>query len=405
MVSVHVISTNTEFVDACNLLAQGSGPLSIDAERASGFTYSQRAYLIQIYRREAGTFLFDPPAIGDMSLIMSAVGDQEWILHAASQDLACLREVGIDPPLIFDTELSARLLGLERVGLGAVVEALLGIHLAKEHSAVNWSTRPLPEPWLDYAAADVLHLIDLRDKLLDMLTSTGKLAFAMAEFEATRLKPEKLISTDPWRKLSGLHTLRQPRQLAVARSLWLARDQLAQLRDVGAGRLIPDSAIVAAAAALPRSAGALIAVKGFNGREAKSSLQRWWVACEAGLATENLPQIRVLSDALPAPRLWRDRNPEGYARLTVARHNLNERARDLEMPIENLLAPAALRQVAWNPPEPLTMVTIGEALLTEGARAWQVSETAQFVLESFQNSAQKLEEILTSENRRTSDDS
>ena len=71
-----------------------------------------------MFRRGAGTFLFDPPAIGSLGELNDAIRDEEWIFHAASQDLACLREVGLDPVRIFDTELGARLAGLPRVGLG-----------------------------------------------------------------------------------------------------------------------------------------------------------------------------------------------------------------------------------------------------------------------------------------------
>jgi ribonuclease D len=394
VVSVHVITTQAEFTAACSALAQGNGPISIDAERASGFTYSQRAYLIQIYRRGSGTFLFDPPAIGTMAALMIAVGDNEWILHAASQDLACLREVGIDPPRIFDTELCARLLGMERVGLGAVVEEVLGTHLAKEHSAVNWSTRPLPEPWLAYASADVEHLVDLRDALAERLAESGKEKIAAAEFEATRTKPEKPSSANPWRKLSGLHTLRQPRQLAVARALWFARDELARSRDISPGRLIPDSAILSAATALPTSAGALMSVRGFNGRDAKGSLSRWWQAVSEGLAETDLPPLRVPSDTLPAPRMWKDKNPEGYARLTVARHAISRRALEMQMPVENLLAPGALRQIAWAAPVPLSIETVSASLLKEGARPWQIKETAAAITESFIDSQSKLDAML-----------
>jgi len=163
-----VVDTRDAYLAATAALAAGHGPVGVDAERASGFTYSQRAYLIQVYRRGAGTFLFDPPPIGDFTELNDALADVEWVLHAASQDLACLREVGLDPVRIFDTELAARLLGIPRVGLGTVVEALLGIHLAKEHSAANWSTRPLPESWLVYAALDVELLPDLRDRMVDL---------------------------------------------------------------------------------------------------------------------------------------------------------------------------------------------------------------------------------------------
>ena len=393
MVKVHVIANRDEFLDAVNRLVDGHGPVAIDAERASGFTYSARAYLIQVYRRGAGTFLLDPPAIGSLEELGAALSDEEWILHAASQDLACLREVGIHPQRIFDTELSARLLGLERVGLGAVVESLLGVHLAKEHSAVNWSTRPLPEPWLAYAAADVEHLPDLRDALWDQLESSHKASFAVAEFEAVRSRPDKPASATPWRRLSGLHTLRQPRQLAIARSLWIARDEIARERDISPGRLIPDAAIIAAATANPSSRSALSSLKTFNGRESRSLMNQWWSAVERGQVDEDLPPLRVPSDELPAPRLWKDKNPDGYARLTVARHAVSARATELSMPVENLLTPAVLRQIAWKPLEPLSAETVSAALLREGARPWQIRETAEAIADAFVDSDAKLAAI------------
>ncbi|HLU64333.1 MAG TPA: ribonuclease D, partial [Protaetiibacter sp.] len=170
---VHVIDTREEYLEAVEALRRGEGPFAVDAERASGFRYSQRAYLIQVFRRGAGVFLFDPPAIADFSELAEVMRSQEWILHAASQDLPCLREVGLDPERIFDTELGARLAGLPRVGLATVVEELLGVHLAKAHSAADWSTRPLPQGWLVYAALDVELLPELRDRIAELLEQAG----------------------------------------------------------------------------------------------------------------------------------------------------------------------------------------------------------------------------------------
>jgi ribonuclease D len=289
-----VIDTEDEYLDAITQISAGHGPIAVDAERASGYRYSQRAYLIQIFRRGAGVFLFDPPAIGRFDALQHAISDEEWIIHAASQDLACLREVGLDPTRVFDTELAGRLLGLNRVGLGAVVEELLGIHLAKEHSAADWSTRPLPESWLEYAALDVELLVDVRDKLDELLTASGKQKIAAEEFEATRLRQPKLSRQDPWRRLSGLHGVRGARNLAVARELWTARDALARERDVAPGRLVPDASLVAVVKAQPRSSAALAALRDFKGRASRTDLAVWWNAVERGLTTDDLPQQATL---------------------------------------------------------------------------------------------------------------
>lgn len=379
-----VIEDRAEYLAAVETISAGDGPAAIDAERASGFRYSQRAYLIQVFRRGAGSFLFDPPAIGgDLHELGDAVGTDEWVIHAASQDLTCLREVGIDPVSLFDTELAARLLGMDRVGLGPVVEELLGVHLAKAHSAVDWSTRPLRDEWLEYAALDVELLVDVRDRLVDRLAAAGKSEFAAEEFAATLARDFNPPRTDPWRRMSDLHTVRGQRGLAVARELWYARDALAQETDIAPGRLVPDKSLAAAARALPASKRELAEMKDFNGRASRSQLDRWWAAIERGRATDDLPAIRVAGDALPPVRAWADRNPAAAERIGPAREAIAGLAQELAIPVENLLTPEYLRRVAWAPPEPPTADAIGDALQALGARPWQVALTAQRIADSF----------------------
>jgi len=385
---VYVIETRDEFLAAVDEIAGGTGPVAIDAERASGFRYSQRAYLIQVFRREAGSFLFDPPAIGELTELHDAIGDGEWVLHAASQDLACLREVGLKPSNIFDTELGARLAGLPRVGLGTVVEELLGIHLAKAHSAADWSTRPLPQPWLVYAALDVELLVDVRDELDKILTDAGKAEIARQEFKATLEKEPKPVNPDAWRRLSGLHSIKQARNMAVARELWHARDSYAREVDTAPGRLLPDASITAAAKILPKSRTELSNLREFNGRASRSQLPRWWAAIQAGAATEDLPLVRVRGTGIPPVRSWSDRKPEADLRIQAARAAFAEISEELAIPVENLLTPELLRQVAWDPPEPLTVDSIRERLTAGGARPWQSDTTAQAIVDAFVEASQ-----------------
>lgn len=383
MVEYTVIEDAAGLSAASKSLASGTGPVAVDVERASGFRYSQRAYLIQVFRREAGVFLFDPSTIEDFSPLQDAIGDAEWVFHAASQDLPSLRERGLEPPVVFDTELGARLLGHERVGLGAVVEETLGITLAKAHSAADWSTRPLPPSWLEYAALDVEHLVDVRDKLAAELDEQQKTEFARQEFQAVLERLPKPPRDDPWRRLSGLHTVRGRRSLAVARSLWQAREDYAREQDVAPGRLVPDRALVAAVLADPQSKQALAGVKEFNGRASRTQLDRWWNAIVAGRESSDLPPDRVPSDTLPPPRAWADRNPEADRRLKSARPAVEARAEELRMPTENLLTPETLRRVAWTPPAEVTAESISGALADLGARPWQIEQTAQVIADSF----------------------
>jgi ribonuclease D len=383
-----VIDEEEAFVAAVASLAAGSGPFAVDVERASGFRYSQRAYLVQIWREGAGVVLIDPPALHDVDRLQPVLATDEWILHAASQDLPSLRELGLEPPRIFDTELASRLLGHERVGLGAVVERTLGITLAKEHSAADWSTRPLPQSWLEYAALDVVYLRDIRDALVAELAEQGKTEIAAEEFQAVLDRPAKPQRADPWRRLSGLNTLRGRRAYAIARELWNTREELARTTDVAPGRLVPDRSLVAAVAANPATKRDLAALKAFNGRASRSELDRWWAAIERGRETEDLPPERVRSDTLPPPRAWVDRNPEADARLKAVRPRLEERATALQMPTENLLTPDILRRIAWAPPEPADAESISTALADAGARPWQIRETAQVIADAFVDSVQ-----------------
>ena len=383
-----VIDTREQYLEAVARLSSAGGPVAVDAERASGFRYSQRAYLIQVFRRGAGTFLFDPPAIGSFAELQAAIGDTEWVLHAASQDLPCLREVGLEPGSLFDTELGARLAGLPRVGLGAVVEETLGLHLAKEHSAADWSTRPLPASWLTYAALDVELLLDVRDGIFERLESAGKLDLARQEFDAVLAREVPEAKAEPWRRLSGLHTVRGQRALAVARELWLARDAYAREVDTAAGRLLPDGSIIVAARTTLASKRELAALKSFSGRASRSQLDRWWAAIEAGLATDDLPAFRSGDDSIPPPRAWADRNPEADRRLRAIKPRLQVIADGLELPLENLLTPEHVRRIAWNPPTSIDLSAVAEALMALGARPWQVDATAQAIVEGFVEASQ-----------------
>jgi len=351
-------------------IAAGSGPIAVDAERASGFRYSQRAYLVQLRRGGAGTALVDPIPLGsDLSELAPALTGPEWVLHAANQDLACLAEVGLAPSKLFDTELAGRLAGLPRVGLGPMVEQLLGLGLEKGHGAADWSRRPLPEDWLVYAALDVEVLVELRDVLADLLTEQGKYDWAMQEFETVRTAGPPAPRAEPWRRTSGIHKLRKPRALAAVRSLWEARDRLAADRDIAPGRVLPDAAIVDAAVSAPETAQALAGMAVFRGRSQRRLTNYWFAALQeaAGLDTDALPRPSPPADGPPPVARWADRDPDAAARLTAARAALAGTGEQWSVPVENLLLPDLLRRLCWTPPE-----DVAGAMRKGGARDWQV---------------------------------
>ena len=379
-----VVETLEALQAAAEAIARGTGPVAIDAERASGYRYSARAYLVQLRREGSGTFLVDPVPLPELTPLAEVLEGTEWILHAASQDLACLAEVGLRPARLFDTELAGRLLGYPRVGLATMVEELLGSRMRKEHSAVDWSSRPLPRSWLEYAALDVEVLVELRDVLHRQLVAAGKLDWALEEFEHLRTAPGSVPRPEPWRRTSGLHRVRGRRSLAAVRALWQARDAIASQRDVTPSRIIPDSAVVEAAVAMPRDRSALLALKGFVGRGAQRYAGTWLDALrQAGTLSESeLPALAARLDGPPPPRTWAERDAAAAARLSAARAALTAKAEELSVPVENLVSPDAVRRVLWEPPEPADVEGTAAALRRLGAREWQVRLTAPLLAEA-----------------------
>ena len=370
-----VITTAAALADVVEAFGAGSGPVAADAERASGYRYGQATYLVQLRRAGAGTALVDPTELPDLSALGTAVGDAEWVLHAASQDLPGLAEHGLRPASLFDTELAARLLGMPRVGLAAVVADTLGLGLAKEHSAVDWSTRPLPQDWLRYAALDVEVLVEVRDVLAERLAEAGKSDWAAQEFEHVRTLPPPAPRPEPWRRVSGTHTVKGRRRLAVVRSLWQAREENARRRDVSPGRVLPDRAIVAAAKAMPASVPQLVALPEFATKGARRRAPAWQEAIDRAQALDeaDLPSTRgPRTDGPPQPRTWADRDPVAARRLAGARDVVAALSEELSVPAENLLQPDALRRVCWTPPEPANAEEIGEFLRGRAAREWQI---------------------------------
>ncbi|MFE1800509.1 MULTISPECIES: HRDC domain-containing protein [unclassified Streptomyces] len=371
-----VITDEDALAEMIAAFAAGTGPVAVDAERASGYRYGQRAYLVQLRREGAGTALIDPVACPDLSGLGEALSGTEWVLHAATQDLPCLREIGMVPSRLFDTELAGRLAGFPRVGLGAMVEGVLGFVLEKGHSAVDWSTRPLPEPWLRYAALDVELLVDLRDALEKELDRQGKLEWAREEFDAIASAPPPEPRKDPWRRTSGMHKVRRRRQMAVVRELWETRDRAARRRDISPGKILGDGAIVEAALAVPANVHALAALNGFGHRMGRRQLDQWQAAVDRAkeLPDAELPQPGQPLTGPPPPRAWAEKDPAAAARLSAARAAVSALAETLNMPQENLITPDTVRRVCWEPPAAADAASVAAALAGYGARAWQVAQ-------------------------------
>lgn len=378
------VDTPQGLAEVADRMGGGTGAVAVDAERASGYRYGQRAYLVQLRRAGSGTALIDPLPFDDLGVLDAAIADAEWVLHAASQDLPCLDELGLRPRRLFDTELAGRLAGFERVGLGAMVERVLGYTLEKGHSAADWSTRPLPRAWLTYAALDVELLVELRDALAEELRAQNKLEWAEQEFAALAASRPPAPRTDPWRRTSGIHRVRSARGLARVRALWETRDELARRRDLAPGRVLPDSAIVAAAQADPADERALLALPVFSGRATRRLAGTWLAALQRArsMADGELPSTSGGGDGPPPAHRWADRDPAAAARLARARQEVMALAAEHTLPTENLIAPDSVRRLAWSPPDPLSVDSVADALREFGARPWQVELTGVALAEA-----------------------
>ena len=383
-----IIDTEEAFGQALEQLAKGSGPFAVDAERASGFRYSARAYLIQIKRTHGGLHLIDPIPFGPGHKLFidlnNLLNTDEVILHASTQDLPCLRELGLNPVKLFDTELAGRIAGLPRVGLGPLLESIMGVLLAKEHSAADWSARPLPKEWLTYAALDVELLVELRNHMYKVLADAKKLPWALEEFASILKAPPAPPRVDPWRRTSGMHKIKRRDQLAVIKSLWIARDEIASKQDIAAGKLLNDSAIVELAIAVPTTKKEVEKCLRPLGLRARwiENLQLWLdsIASAVALPEDQWPSMRTNADTLPPIKLWRDKFPEKFAPLSHARAAIELIAQENQIPVENLITPEHVRRVCWKPPvgatSTLSVSEVETALSELGARQWQIDLVA-----------------------------
>jgi ribonuclease D len=382
---IQLVASNQTMQDFLQELKTTSFPVALDAERASGFRYGQKAYLLQVAIKGSCIFLIDPVADYAPELwtdFISTIGSTPWIIHAASQDLPCLTELGITPSKILDTELSARLLGLPRVALGTLTEHYLQLRLAKEHSAVDWSERPLPATWLNYAALDVDVLFELWAAIEADLVAKDKTEIANAEFEYLLSPAPKAQKVDRWRSMTGLHEVKDQRDLTIAKHLWLAREELAIEKDVAPSRLIPDSSIVAAVKEHPKSRSELASLKTFAGRASRTFIDTWWKAIEEGTNTRNLVEVRPKATGIPNHRNWPQKFPKAHARLMASKEMLAKISSEQEIPQENILNPEALRGICFEPPELISKESIAEALAKSYVRNWQIELVSKGLVET-----------------------
>ncbi len=360
-----VVDTPADLSSTIAGLAAAEGPIAIDAERASGIRYGQRAFLVQLRREGAGTFLLDSETLGDLSDLNPALGTDEWVIHSVTQDLPCLQERGMRPAALFDTELAARLLGWEKFGLAAVAERTLGVRLAKEHSAADWSTRPLPKEWLNYAALDVEVLLPIRDILHQQLLDSDRWEYAQQEFRHLLDFTPKHFD-EPWRRTHGLSKIKSRRDIARVRELWQARDSMAREADLAPTKVLRDRDLVALAQSGVKSSDDILAQwRRLSRAEAARLFRAYRKASRLG--AEELP------GRFERGRTKRSEfNPaELKERVAALKAAMSELSEELTVPHDVLLQPALVKALAAE-----SGVDVEDYLAEAGARPWQIELSA-----------------------------
>ncbi len=349
-----VLSDVDDIIAASEQLAKGHGWLAVDTERASAYRYDDRAFLLQLRRRGAGTFLIDPEYGREaMAYLGSSINDLTWIIHAAHSDLPCLAALGLYPAKVIDTELAGRLLGLERVNLAALTEKILGVGLAKGHGREDWSTRPLPADWLDYAALDVELLIELAEVLSQALAELDRLEWLEQECERELAIHRKYLDGlhvgQSWQGLKGIGKLRTSEQLHVARALWTERDEIAKERDVSPTHIMGHSVLRTIAEQLPGTQSELTAIRGFP-RRRRGAADAWLrVINEARQEPKSSwPKLQKPSrNEMPQFRRWAEHAPQAAALYETAQATIDNTCTHIHLRKDTLITSAQTREMVW----------------------------------------------------------
>jgi len=242
----------------------GISELALDTEGASFHRFVDRIYLLQLSTRDRSAII-DPLPVGSPAGLgrLLESRDVEVVLHDADYDLRLLhQDYGWHVNNIFDTRISAQLLGIKSFGLAALLEQYFDVKLDKKHQRADWSMRPLTQDMLDYAAYDTRYLLQLKDHMKDALEKRGRLHWAAEEFarlEGTRWQGDD--AKEAFLRMKGARDLTR-RELAVLREVVEWRDSVARQLDRATFRVIGNEVLLEIARRAPRSASDLGTIKG-----------------------------------------------------------------------------------------------------------------------------------------------
>ena len=336
---IHWIDTPQALQElAETLLAQPR--VAVDTEANSLHAYHERVCLIQFSTPE-NDYLVDPLALDDLSPLAPFFASPrvEKIFHAAEYDILGLhRDFGFSFANLFDTMVSARILGMEKVGLGALLEQYFGVKAEKRYQRANWALRPLPPEMLDYARLDTHYLIPLRDILYRQLVERGLWELAREDFARLAIPIAGTGARPLWQRQRDL----SPRQTATLKALWHWREKEAERRDVPPFKILGDRALVEVARAMPAHRGELANVAG---------LPRWALR-RYGNAL--LAAVRNSKDSTLAPQEERrEPNRPFIARYEALRRWRQRAAVEMGVPSDVVLPKTHMQAIAAANPSTL----------------------------------------------------
>ena len=371
--SLHLVEDGAEFAEVLARLVDE--PLvAVDTEAASFHRHRDRVYLLQLSTR-GETHLVDPLAVPGLPGFGELLADPaiECVFHDADYDLRLLGyEFGFRAANLFDTRVAAQFLNEPGIGLAALLEKYLGVRQDKKFQRADWSTRPLSQAMLEYAATDTRHLPELRDVLRERLAGAGRLHWA--EEECALLTAVGWSQAEPPEAaalgVKGARAL-APRALAIFRELYVWRTRTAESLDRAAFRVLGNEAMFALAERPPAGLAGLAAVPGVGREAAERRGEEILAAIRRG---QNLPE-----DQLPRfPRPPRHRpDPIFEARLERLKALRASLVTRLQLPPGLICPNWLLEAIARAAP-----TTLGELEQIPGIRRWQVGEFGEEVLRS-----------------------
>ena len=204
---------------------------AVDTEADSLHRYRESLCLVQFSDGEQHV-LIDSLAIQDLSVLADFLKSSTCWMHGADYDMHMLKEnLGVIPPVVFDTQIGARLLGVRKFGYGNLVEHYMGVGLEKTSQKADWAKRPLTPVMEEYALNDVVYLLPMAEIIVSKLKEKGRYDWFIQSCEAAREKAleRKAEKTDRWR-IKGSGRL-DPKGLNYLRALWQWRDTEAEKWD------------------------------------------------------------------------------------------------------------------------------------------------------------------------------